>query len=499
MRRFVLLPILVVLALLAASCGGSSGSSSGAATSAGASIAPASAPAYVMIDTDPGSAQWKQADALLGKFPGKQKLLDAVDKALAKQGVSYEQDIKPALGPEVDFAVLSLAKGSRAVVGMVQPTDKAKLQALLDKLDKSDPTSPKTVTGEYKGWTLVSDKQSAIDTFKSEAAKGSIADDATFKEAMAKDQGDALVKAYANGSALGELVGQAATQAGTSCNGAATTGGVKLRYVSGAASVEADGVRVHATLRSDGAKSSGGGSTATLLDEIPSGALAVLAFHGTDQFAQGFSQLQGCGAQIQQGLGLVEGVLGVKVKDLASLFKNEVALYVRAGSPIPEVTLLSHQDDPKAALATIDSLATHIGSLVGGGAPHATTVDGAPVKEITVGGGVASIFYGVIAGKVVVTDSRTGIHDLLQSGGAKLRDDAAFKSSRKASGMPDDTPFFLYADIRDSVTLVESLAQLAGAKIPPSADANLRPLKSLVVYAAGPADDVEYTAFLELQ
>jgi hypothetical protein len=497
MRRFALLPILVALALLAASCGGST-STSGAGSSAGASVAPASAPVFVTIDTDPGSGQWKQAETLLDKFPGKQKLLDAIDRELTKQGVSYEQDVKPALGPEVDIAVLGLEEGSRDVVGMVQPADKAKLQALLAKVEANDPSS-KAVTTEYKGWTLVSDKQSSLDRFEAEADKGAIADDATFQEAMAKESGDALVKAYANGAALNQLIDRLVARSGSGCTGTtATAGNVKLRYVSGGVSVESDGVRLQARMRSDGATSSGGGSTAKLLDEIPAGALAVLAFHGTDQFTEGWDQLQGCGAQIQQGLGAVESLLGVKFKELGALFANDSALYVRAGTPIPEVTLLSHQSDPEAALATIDKLARNLGGLAGAGAPRDTTIAGTPVKEIVVGGRV-SIFYAALSDKVVVTDSRTGFQDLLESSGSKLKDDPAFKSAQEASGMPSDTPFFFYVDIQDSLSLVESLVQLAGTDIPPDVDANLRPLRSFVYYASGSADDVELNLFLQVQ
>jgi Protein of unknown function (DUF3352) len=496
-RRF-LLPLLALLAVLAAGCGGST-STSASSTSAGASVAPASASIFITIDTDPGSAQWKQADTLLSKFPARPKLIDAINRELAKQGVDYEQDIKPALGDELDVAVLGLEEGSRDVVGMLQPKDKAKFQALIDKIDKSDPSSPKAVTAEYKGWTLVSDKQTAIDTFRSEADKGSLADDATYKEATAKEPGDSLVSAYVNGAALQQLLQRLGSQLGgaAGCNGAQATGSTKLRYVSGALSAESNGVRLHGSIVSENASSAGGGGTKALLSEIPSGALLVLAFHGTDQFTQGFQQLQqSCGDQVQKSFGQIEALLGVKLKDLAALFKNETALYVRAGSPIPEVTLLSHQDDPQAALATIDTLAKRLGGLLGG-EPHDTTLEGTPAKELVVGGRV-SIFYAALGSEVVVTDSRTGFHDL-KSGGSKLKDDPAFTDAQKASGLGDDESAFLYVDLKDAIPLIESLVQLAGTSIPPEVDANLQPLKSFVIYGSGTNGRTEFTAFLELQ
>jgi hypothetical protein len=499
-RRLAVPPVLAALALLVAGCGGSSSSTTGAGPAAGASIAPASAPVFVTIDSDPASGQWRQVNALLDKFPGKAKLIAAIEKELTKQGVSYEQDIKPALGPEVDVAVLGLAKGTRDVVGMVQPADKAKLQALLDKLDKTDPSSP-TVTAEYKGWTLVAEKQSALDTFEAESAKGVIADDATYKDALANEPADSLATAYVNGAALQQLLEQLGSQLGAAagCGPATQTAApVTLRYISGALRAESDGVRLHATIQSTNAPSSGGGDTKALLSEIPSGALAVLAFHGSDQFTQGFQQLeQACPGQLEKTLAPVEAFLGVKLKDVAALLKNETALYVRTGSPIPEVTFVSHQDDAQTALGTVDTIATRLGDLFGT-PPHDTTIDGTPAKELVVGGRV-SIYYAAFDGKVVITDAQSAIHDLRNGGGDKLEDDPTFRDARKVSGMPDAPGFFLYLNLRDGIPYVESFARLAGASIPLDVEQNLQPLTSFVLYGTGSNEKLELTAFLQLR
>src|SRR5207253_10686933 len=213
------------------------------------------------------------------------------------------------------------------------------------------------------------------------------------------------------------------------------------------------------------------------------------------QFTQGFQALQQCqGAtkSFQQ----FESLLGVKLKDLGALFAGETALYVRAGSPIPEVTLIAHQQDPQAALGTIDTLAKRLGSLFGG-LPRDTTLDGVPAKELVVGGRV-SIFYAALGDKVVVTDSRAGFADLRGSG-PKLKDDAAFRDAEKASGLDDSATAFLYVDLKDAIPLVEDLVQLAGVHVPPDVDANLQPLHSFVVYSSGTAGKAEFTAFLQLQ
>src|SRR5262245_14311778 len=120
--RFLFLPGLAALALLVAACGGSTTSASSGAPG-GSTVAPASAPVCVAVDTDSDSAQWKQAQAILDKFPGKDTLIQKIEQALQGQGLSYANDIEPALGPEVDVVVLGVAQGSHDVVAMTQPRD----------------------------------------------------------------------------------------------------------------------------------------------------------------------------------------------------------------------------------------------------------------------------------------------------------------------------------------------------------------------------------------
>jgi Protein of unknown function (DUF3352) len=491
LRPLLLAPV-AALALLVAACGGSTTST--ASGPGGSTIAPASASVFVSVDTDSGSAQWKQADAILKRFPARDKLIGAIEQGLHGKGLSYEQDIKPALGDEVDVVVLGSDQSSRNAVALTQPKDAAKFEALLAKLDAND--SSKTVTGDYNGWTLVSDKQAAIDLFKTEAGKGALADDATFKEAMANEPGDALAKAYVNGPALGQLLGGLGGQLGGSCGGQA--GASKLRYVGASLVAESNGVKVHAAVQSDNA-SKGSTYSSQLVSEIPSGALLVLSFHGSPQSSLGIQDvLQSCkNGQAGQTLQGLEHLLGIKLSDLGALFEKESALYVRSGSPIPEVTFVSQQDDPQKALATLDSLVTRIGGLAGGAQPESTTIDGVPAKKIVVGGRI-SIFYAALKGEVVVSDSEAGIRDL-RSSGPKLKDDSAFQDAQKATGMPSETSGFLYVDIKDSIPLVEGLVQLAGTSIPPDVDANLRPLQTLMIWGASAEGKTDLTAFLGIE
>ena len=101
--RFAAAPLVAALAFVGVGCGGSSSSSkqSAAGGPSGAEVIPAGAPAYVAVNTDLGSAQWKQVDALSKTFPGRAKVIAQIQQQLMKSGVDFKTDVKPALGPEI--------------------------------------------------------------------------------------------------------------------------------------------------------------------------------------------------------------------------------------------------------------------------------------------------------------------------------------------------------------------------------------------------------------
>src|SRR5262249_6783649 len=181
---------------------------------------------------------------------------------------------------------------------------------------------------------------------------------------------------YVNGPALGQVLGSLSSRLG-SCG--AQTGASKLRYVGASLAAESNGVKLHAAIQSDDTTHSSTYSS-ELVSQIPSGALLVLSFHGSPETSLGLKDaLQSCqGGQAGQAIQGIEQLLGIKLSDLGALFQKESALYVRTGSPIPEVTLVSQQDDPQKALATVDALVTRLGGLLGGATPQSTTVDGIP-------------------------------------------------------------------------------------------------------------------------
>src|SRR6266487_346028 len=120
----------VVLAVLSAGCGGTQSVGAGASD-----VVPADAAVYLAIDTDPGSSQWKTVDALAGRFPDKQKGVDAIKKSLGDSlHLSWEKDVKPALGTELDFAWLDLDHNGQDFVALVQPKDEGKFKTFVDRV-----------------------------------------------------------------------------------------------------------------------------------------------------------------------------------------------------------------------------------------------------------------------------------------------------------------------------------------------------------------------------
>ena len=473
-------PFFAAIALVAAGCGSTGGSASG--SSDGASIAPAGAPVYVSVDTNRASGQWKAAAALLAKFPGKQALLDRIDTSFSKStgGLTFGKDVLPYLGPELDLVVLDVADAGKNVVAMTQPTDAAKLDKALEA-----GTSPAVHT-TVDGWTIFSDNQAALDRFKADAAKGKLADGQQYQDAVAKLSGDSLATLYLDGAAVKDYAqAHAGSIGGTGASAASDLRAVVAELVAGDTGVKLDGTALFSK-----EQTSFRSFTSALAGDVPSGALAYLSF---DNLAATLGQLRGAaGAQKQTG---ALGALGPTLTTIGALLGGEGALYVRTGSPVPEVTLVLTEADPQQALAKLDELAHQLGALVGAKVDD-TTAAGVPVKRFAIRG--FPIYYGLLDGKLVVTDTSGGFQGL-KSGGAKLVDDQIFKDAKQAAGMGDRTTGFVYVDFRDSLPLLENFASLAGTKLPANLDANLQPLESLLLFGSQQGKEASFTAYLSIR
>jgi hypothetical protein len=467
----VLLALLAVLLVAACGGGGSSGggtktSGGGGSVPAGADYAPATAKGFLFAATDTGGSQWKNADALLKRFPGRKQLIAMIEQSLAKQKLDYETDIKPALGPETDAAILSLKGSTGNAVVVAQPQDETKFEALLNKVASNDKS--KAITRKVGDWTLASDTQAALDAAAAAHNGTSLADNATFKEAMGDLPGDALAKLWLDGAAL---TGVAKTKAG----GSGTLPGFgKLLSLAASARAESNGLSIRTAVKTTQALPLKNYS-ATLLDQVPSGALAYLSVSGLDQTINALATIPAVKTQLAS----IEKQLGVSLPQLASLFAGEGALYVRQGVPLPEVTLVLKQADTAAAQTLADKIFARIAPALGGQIVT-TTVSGVSVKQVR--GQQFSLYYAVFNGELVVTDSTTGISGLKDTG-SKLSDDSLFKDAKSAAGMPDSNAGFLYVNLKDTIPIIENLVTSSGRNIPPAVQQNLEPLRSALFYA----------------
>jgi Protein of unknown function (DUF3352) len=484
MRLGVLVALAGALALLAGGCGGTEtagGSASG--------IVPAGVPAFISVDTDPDSSQWNTVDRLASKFPDKQKAVDAAKKELRQEGLDWERDLKPALGPEVDIVWLDFANGGENIVALLQPDDDKAFERAVAKGNAKDPDD-KAVYERFKGWTLISDKQSLLDRFErlADAADETLDEDPAFAHAMKSTPDEALAKAYVDGRKVMEAINREVTadqqkfvrQLGS------------LDWATSSLAASSDGIAFDTTVHGTLGKLLHGGPApqpydAKLPSRVPSNAIFYLTFHGTKGLLSGIGDNPALsGPQFTPVL----KVLG----EVGTLLQGENALYVRPASSggIPEITLVA---EPKAGVsgrATLDRIIKRFSSDLGVRPTHGT-VAGTPAS--TLGFGDAAVHYADVDGKLVVTDLPAGIA-AIKNPGKPLADSATYKDAVATSGMPSKTHGFLYVDIRAGTGLVE---KLSGEHLPGEVSRNLKPLRSAVEYAVSRQHQLSVRFFLRVK
>jgi hypothetical protein len=481
--------LVVVVAGLVTACGGSTSNGPGGIGESGAALVSSDAVVYASVDGDLSSNRWQDVDTLLKKFPIRDKLLAELKQAFAKHQLDYENDIKPALGPEVDVAAVpgtSLQDTAYAVFTKPESIDKAK--ALVSKLDEgSSPSATRVVDG----WLFVSDTETGIDR----VLKGSgsaLADNSRFKEAFGQLPEDSLAKLYANGPEVSKLIGSLSSVAQMAAVGGSDSN--NLDWVAIAAFAEDDGLKIEGD-----AKSTNGGSlvgpaySSKLISGVPADAFAFLSYHGRSG-SDPLGRLRQ-NPSFNEALREFEQELGIPLDDVLALFQHETAFYVRRGPGLPEFSLVLEAPDTGQALATIDRLAARVATLA-----HARLgseqEDGLAVKTLEFG--PVTVRWAGFDGRVLLTTSPTGISDY-RSSGDKLSDNSTFTDALSAAGAPDKTNGLVYVNVADTIRLIENYAGLAGGKLPADLEPNLKPLRSFVAYGSSSGDITSFAAFLEIK
>jgi hypothetical protein len=465
--RVCLAALLGALVLAAAGCGGGDGAATGG--EGAASIAPETAALYATINTDLDSDQVDQLEELLAKFPDREKLLAEVQKGLAEEDVSWETDVKPALGETLDIVVLDFEEED--VVGILKPADEAKLKALLAKGD--DPA----VSREIDGWTVVAEDEATLDRFETARSGGALEDDEQFKDAMDGLPEEALAKLYVSGEAATKAAGSADQSN-------------RLKAFAAALGAESSGLQLDGALTAEleDDLASIEPYESKLLEAAPEDALAFVSGNGFGQVEKSLRNTPGTFNQLRD-------FLGIDVEGLSGLFEGEFAFWVGKGAPIPELTFLAEAKDEQAALTALDRLAGLIPPEAGA-EKRTTQIDGVQAKQLVLDG--FPITYASFDGKVIVT-SRPGAISDVRGGGDSLADDPDFKEAAGDAGMGDETFGFLYLDLEQLGGLVEGFAGMSGEDVPPELARNLEPLGTLVFHSGGKAEDLKLSAFLSIE
>jgi hypothetical protein len=491
-RLRLLAALLLALPLTLSACGGGETTSEpGTVAGDAVEFAPADSAMVLLANTDFESGQWQAAQALLDRFPSGDKLISELLSEVEQEGLDWETDIKPALGPEVGLVALSFAATEGEFVGFTKPRDPEKFAQLLTEAD--DPA----VVDEIEGWTVFSDKQANIDRFEQSRKAGSLGDSETFNAATAGLSGDGMITLYLDGESLIE---SATADDPEAAQGLEMLSGSLGSFRSMALEVvaEENGVRLHGIVGTEGGPVLEA-YDAGLPSEVPADAFAYVSFNNLEgALGDALDAIGESTPDFDQQLGLLELGVGLSfTEDLLPLFAGEGAIAVAPGSPLPAISLILDVEDDAAALATVDKLATAAGGFVGGGAkPVATEIEGVQAKQLAVEG--VSLFYAGFDGKLVVTTSREGIAGLLEDG-PKLADDPGFQAAKEAAGMPDETIGFFYVDLGEAIQLIGDYAQLAGDAIPPDVSENLEPLGSLLAFGARQDESITFTGFLEIE
>jgi len=491
MRSLAGLVVALSVALLAAGCGGGAGAGAGGEAAA---VVPADVGLYVSVDTDFDGEQWDAASDLVRRFPdGPEALQDVLAEFEEEEGLDFEQDVKPALGPETAFALLDLGDED-SVVGLTQPEDEQKLEQLLEQGDEP------TVTEDVEGWTVVANTQDVIDRFKQLRGQGMLADSDGFAEAMDGLDTDALATLYVSGEGLQEA---AESDPEFDAEGVdAILPGGRFPSIGAVARADDDGARLHgqAVFAGDVEESALAAPPyeAQLPELVPAGVLAYGSFNDLEQQFSAFRDaLAEANPEFESQLGQAEAAIGVSLEeDIGPLFAGEGAVYVRRGAPIPEITLLTAVENEQRAVATVDDLVAGLQQYAPVPDPQETDIGGVQAREVQIQPPF-SLFYAAFDGNLVLTTSRQGIVEL-REGGDSFADQEGFSDATERADMPDETTGWLYVDLQEALPLLLDFASAAG-DVPPEARANTEPLRSLVAYGTADGNTAGFTLFLSIE
>jgi hypothetical protein len=408
--------LLVGLAIAVSGCGGDAANVSARGTDA-AQLVPPDALAFISADANLQSEQWRTVLELTGGLAGFQE--------------KHERDLRPALGDQVNLALLGVENGEPEAIALVHPDDDAKLRELAAEFDSED---EHYTVEQIGGWHVVADSPEAFAAVRSAESGSSLADVDGFQRAMREVEGDSLATAYADAAHLDDIPGEPGAlfrvSRARSWIGARVFAEDNAAQVSVRADAEAPVFRPQ------------------LLRDVPSGALLAITFKDAEQLLQRIQSEP----SLRDALGEYRALLA----DLAPALAGEGVFYVVPSVLIPTLVLEVESETPVEAAAALRRVASSVEAETGG------------ALKLNV----------VTAGKRVMLSNSPVL-----SGGPKLVDDQPFKDALAAADAPDEVTWLAYADLQRLVPTVLALAQLLGGEAPSEAEKRrLERFGTLVAY-----------------
>jgi hypothetical protein len=477
--------VLAVVALALTGCGGTT---SGPATG-GADIVPADATMFIALNSDADSEQWQAADDLASRFPDKQDAVTAIKDGLRQEGFDWDRDVKAALGPEFDFVWLDLEQDGQDFVVITQPKDEGKFDRLVAKMQES---SGDVFRGRLGDWELLGPNQAAIDRFKreSESSDSKLSDNDGFNDAMSSYPDDALMRFYLSGPEITELarrelkpderkyIDELGQLDWIAADVSATSEG--LRFDMNAHGKAGPALRNAVPVRP---------FDAALTHEVPRDAIAYWTFHGAKGMLTGLEDNPIF--KDNPDLHRYSNVL----RRIDSLLQGENALYLRpASGKTPEVTFVAEPAPGTNGVAMVDQLIARYSAELGFPTlPMRSRVAGLPARTIDLD--VFKVHYANVGKRLVLTNLPAGFK-ALRGNPPSLAESKDFKGAVDSAGMPAKTQGFVYVNVSGGLSYAE---RLAGTKIPGQIRRNVRPLRSIVEYAATRPSELQVTFFLRIK
>jgi hypothetical protein len=467
-------PIVLLLAVAGAlltGCAGAKSAETGQIPES-ASLAPADAVAYATVTTDEGSEQRQKTASLLERIPGlRDGLTGSVGSGLREEGIDWDADVRPALGPEL----VVVATADKQPIVLVQPEDESKLEALLDKSDTP------YVRGTVDDWQAVAQSQSALDAYRAALGSGTLDGVERFADGFEALPADSLARAWVDTGRLSKELGQVVDTRSEIDLG--------LDWLAAALTAKDDGM-----LLTVATQTPGGGDTRyepELFARVPADAVVALSFGGTQGLldrVQGSVPVDELSKQVQR-------FTGVPLERLVDSLSGEGALYVRKGATLPEVTLVLAPPDPDKTWETLNDLARRLAEQ----AKVTVTVrteNGREVRRVALGDVTVS-FARLDPETLIVTTGPDGIRTFAADG-AKLVDSDAFTRAAEAIDMTPGqrTRGFVYVDVDGLLPLAQSAS--GGTEVPADADDVISSFDAFVLQGTGEGDVTRLQGFLRL-